>query len=318
MFTQRSLFSQNSEGFLDLNNCAICESSALKTSVTRNGYHHRKCLSCGFIFVANPPSENELISIYQVSRGYHIPPNDSDRLGTQILEKIAGASEAKVLDVGCGSGNFLAGLPTTMEKHGCDVSEALIDICKKRNIVAEVGRLQDLNFNSDYFDWVHLGDVIEHVTDPIGLFREVDRVVKPGGHVSIATPNMRSYWAKASISMAKVPGFECSVLTPPYHLSNFSEKAVRNLAGRFGYRRVAFWTYKASFDYEWRGALGFKTKRKLGLKKAVRLAAVWLTFFVVYYSISLLGKLMPRRAHLHSVSVLEKSVSSKKEGALRP
>lgn len=42
-----------------------------------------------------------------------------------------------------------------------------------------------------------MGDVIEHVPDPLGLMRVVARVLRPGGCVLISTPNIASMAGKA-------------------------------------------------------------------------------------------------------------------------
>ena len=48
----------------------------------------------------------------------------------------------------------------------------------------------------EYFDYVTLDQVAEHVTDPLALMRGVARVLKPGGKVVITTPNARSLGAR--------------------------------------------------------------------------------------------------------------------------
>ena len=72
------------------------------------------------------------------------------------------------LDIGCGDGYFL----------------------KRSQCEERFG----LEFPDNYFDYVTLLAVIEHVHDPAGLIKEIARVVKPGGHLIMTTPKRASEW----------------------------------------------------------------------------------------------------------------------------
>ncbi len=55
------------------------------------------------------------------------------------------------------------------------------------------GDLSHLPFPSNYFDMVISRSVVEHLEDPVQVFREFARVLRPSGKVIIVTPNKYDY-----------------------------------------------------------------------------------------------------------------------------
>ncbi|MGI9014159.1 MAG: class I SAM-dependent methyltransferase [Phycisphaerales bacterium] len=105
-----------------------------------------------------------------------------------------GASRS-YLDIGCGDGLFSALLSRNgMEVTGIDIEEDAIAQAQEAT-ASEKGSLQfvhaqpgRLPFEDASFGAVGMLDVIEHLSNPVGLLREIERVLQPGGLVCIATP----------------------------------------------------------------------------------------------------------------------------------
>ena len=104
---------------------------------------------------------------------------------------------ARLVDVGCGTGN---GLLIFHERFGVsgvgvDVSDGMLDIARAkmdgRNLPIEVHQIdgESLPFEESMFDAGISFEVLEHTPDPAQLLRELARVVKPGGTVVVSTPN---------------------------------------------------------------------------------------------------------------------------------
>lgn len=102
-----------------------------------------------------------------------------------------------VLDFGCGSGYGSASISDSC-KHiiGIDISEDAIDYAKSnyRNERLTFQLVEDINekklpFPDNSFDTVLSFQVVEHVENTDAYFSEIHRVLRPSGHLLIATPN---------------------------------------------------------------------------------------------------------------------------------
>jgi len=107
---------------------------------------------------------------------------------------VAGPIGGLVLDVGCGVGSLLAESRSRAPEavlHGCDLSFGLCQRTAQRNpgipVVQADG--EALPFRDGTFHWVFLTEVLEHLLDPAQAFREVQRVLRPGGSLLVSVPN---------------------------------------------------------------------------------------------------------------------------------
>lgn len=99
-----------------------------------------------------------------------------------------------LLDVGCENGIIEYFLRNKVRNiYGIDNSKKALKIAKKRGLKTKHVDFdkERFPFSSNFFDVVTCLDVIEHVKDPKRLLKEIYRVVKKGGKVIIATPNIR-------------------------------------------------------------------------------------------------------------------------------
>lgn len=118
-----------------------------------------------------------------------------------------------ILDLGCGTGLYALTFLKMGASYvaGQDISEKAIqeatNICKKNkfeNFEFKIGSGEHLLFEDHSFDYVFSGDVFEHITlDQKRCFiNEIYRVLKPGGIVTIKTPNLN--YLRISIFFKKV------------------------------------------------------------------------------------------------------------------
>lgn len=94
------------------------------------------------------------------------------------------------LDGGCGGGRFLVALSKlgAKEVRGIDISQEAVDLAnqriKERGIVqarAQKASVLEIPFADNYFDYVVSSGVVHHTPDPHKAFKELVRVLKPGG-----------------------------------------------------------------------------------------------------------------------------------------
>ncbi len=109
----------------------------------------------------------------------------------QLLQAIRQHDAADILDVGCGSGNYLAVLVdlTRARVVGIDPSAAMLDELAQRLPAAEtrVAPAEAIPYPDASFDLLYSVDVIHHVRDRDAWFREARRVLRPGGLVVMVT-----------------------------------------------------------------------------------------------------------------------------------
>jgi 2-polyprenyl-3-methyl-5-hydroxy-6-metoxy-1,4-benzoquinol methylase len=126
-----------------------------------------------------------------------VPVLSFPETGPVVAEMLAGAP-GPFLDAGCGPnpslslrvaasapGPFVAmdiGLGTVRLARAVGVSQG-------RDLLAIVGDLEHLPFRADAFASGVCDDTIEHVPDDRAAMAELERVLRPGGRLVIATPN---------------------------------------------------------------------------------------------------------------------------------
>jgi 2-polyprenyl-3-methyl-5-hydroxy-6-metoxy-1,4-benzoquinol methylase len=157
----------------------------------------------------------------------NLPPfSESALMGTMML---GGCTPGRLLDVGCGNGDFLA----TMQQAGWEVAgiepdPRAAEVSSKRlGIIVPTVSLRATCLPPASYDAITLQHVIEHVYDPIEVMQECRRILKPTGHIVIVTPNIRSLGHSRFADNWR--GLE-----PPRHLHLFSADALRECAQRAG------------------------------------------------------------------------------------
>jgi len=96
----------------------------------------------------------------------------------QRMLRAAIPNQGQGLEVGVGSGRFAAPSGT---RYGIDPSRELIRIAKRRGIEVVRGEGEHLPYRTSSFDYVLMMTVICFLDDVTAVFREVNRVLQPGG-----------------------------------------------------------------------------------------------------------------------------------------
>ncbi len=126
----------------------------------------------------------------------------SGRRSERLLSLVGGPA-LRVLDVACGPGH-LGALIRAAGNHvtGVEISDAAAQ--EARRVLDDVlvfdieGRWPD-HLASASFDVVVLGEVLEHVFDPVSVLKEVRRALVPGGRIVITTPNFLVWIARLQV-----------------------------------------------------------------------------------------------------------------------
>lgn len=121
------------------------------------------------------------------------------------LMPVTGFNGKTVLDYGCGPGHDLVGFGVgspTAGLIGIDVSSASLDQARERlalhgfapQLLHIDERTDRLPVKTASVDYVHCSGVLHHVPNPVGVLRELARVLKPGGRLRLMIYNYESVW----------------------------------------------------------------------------------------------------------------------------
>jgi 2-polyprenyl-3-methyl-5-hydroxy-6-metoxy-1,4-benzoquinol methylase len=201
-----------------------------------NSYPIIKCKKCGLVYIDYKFTEEELESFYTLENYPYLEGDirameqrsflQAER-DLNVIRKYV--KKGKLLDVGCAMGFFLKiAKEHRFEPFGVDISSDLSKLARERyglNVIT--GTLENTNFKNDFFDVITLFSVLEHVPDPLGTLKKINRCIKKEGVLLIKVPNynrvfFRLNWKKDTI-WNKV------------HLFYFTPKTVTELLKRAGF-----------------------------------------------------------------------------------
>ncbi len=99
----------------------------------------------------------------------------------------------KLLDVGCGRGDFTRGFKDAgLEVFGLDREKGSSEILKGIEVKTADIKNDPFPFDNETFDFVFSKSVIEHLLEPDNFIKECRRVLKPGGRIIVMAPDWQS------------------------------------------------------------------------------------------------------------------------------
>lgn len=144
-----------------------------------------------------PVNYNEISKIYDDVREGDII------LINHFLQEISHADKLKVLDIGCGTGNYTDLFQRVTQSkgyrvYGIEPSEGMIDKARKKNnhIVFQQATAENIPAEDGFFDFIFMTDVIHHIPDICKMFSEIHRILKQQGKACIVTQSHRQIEAR--------------------------------------------------------------------------------------------------------------------------
>ena len=231
-----------------LTECPVCNSknnipfiNCKDFTVSQKVFVIVECKDCGFKFTNPRPSENEIGSYYQ-SEDYISHSNTKKGVINLLYQTVRKYtlkqkinlinslvnSKGNLLDVGCGTGEFLQACQENgWETLGIEPGESArsYGINTYYLNIKEEPVLEKLGANS--FEIITLWHVLEHVPKLNERITELKKLIKPNGSIIIAVPNCtsldaemyREYWAAYDV---------------PRHLYHFTPITIEKLFAKHG------------------------------------------------------------------------------------
>ncbi|OED41036.1 hypothetical protein AB833_10580 [Chromatiales bacterium (ex Bugula neritina AB1)] len=202
----------NTETTEDLENCGFCNSCIsvhLYPTTAANGdcYSFRQCRNCDGVFLSPKPNPEQLSNAYsshyygESTKKFIGPVEwviDRFRSGRARLVSAKLGTNARVLDLGCGNGGFLANLSKLgIDAHGIELPGGSAErAVALSNITVHVGTLKNSNYVNQKFDAITLWHVFEHLETPRDTLDLIVKMLKPGGRLYLSLPNPDSFQAR--------------------------------------------------------------------------------------------------------------------------
>lgn len=142
-----------------------------------------------------------------------------------------------LVDIGCGRGDFLVAMKrlgwTVLGIESDPISSAL---AQRRGLTVQRVPFEQADLASETVDHIAMNHVIEHFYDPIAVVQKCYRVLKPGGTMTLYTPNAQSLGRHRF-------GRHWLALDPPRHLYVWSRATIRALLERVGFTDITTKTF---------------------------------------------------------------------------
>jgi ubiquinone/menaquinone biosynthesis C-methylase UbiE len=120
------------------------------------------------------------------------------QLAEEILRgELRNKPDARLLDVGCGTGSNLRAFASLARVVGVDSSAEALKFCRMRGVSSVArGEIERLPFADASIDVITAMDVLEHTDDDLVALRELRRVCRPDGLLLVTVPAYGFLWSE--------------------------------------------------------------------------------------------------------------------------
>jgi SAM-dependent methyltransferase len=209
------------------------------SGIVETGYALWRCAETGLEFCDPPLPGNTPFYEWVSSFSSYYPGFrwEYGEVARVLKSEGVSAQDFRVLDVGCGKGDFLRALDflPARRKFALDLNEPAIRACREQGFNACCGTVETA-INAGFlkpgeFPVVTSFHCLEHVSQPVEFVRELLRATAPGGRLFLSTPyspmSFESEWFDV-------------MNHPPHHMARWNLAAYRKLAEILGVKMRHF------------------------------------------------------------------------------
>ncbi len=223
--------------------CPICDCGAAGPVLEKQGkYGLHCCPECGLQFW-NPrvlPTSEWYELMYSGRDAKLLPLEPGHKY---FLSDPKAPQSGDLLDVGCGTGNFLvASREKGFRVSGTELDRSAANFAREKLSLENIFPFGMIDFAAqcpaEKYDVVTFFEVLEHQADPAAFLRAIVACLRPGGYIALSVPN-RDRW------LTGPDVFDY----PPNHFLRWNEAALRNVLPRFGFEVLSVRQQPVDFMY---------------------------------------------------------------------
>lgn len=167
--------------------------------------------------------------------------------------------------MGCATGFFINGIKkhSNWEVYGTDFGESAVRFAREQLGLSVVqGDLADARFPDEFFDYVHVNNVLEHVLNPISLLEECRRIIKPDGIFFLSVPNgfndsldLIDFWKQEKMPARSKSGhiffFPARTLLMLFRQTGFEVVTQKTYSLKRGFRSIGYLPRKPNWKKDY-------------------------------------------------------------------
>jgi SAM-dependent methyltransferase len=205
-----------------------------------------------------------------------------------LARKESTKSRLRVLDIGCGKGQFLFDLTEALKqtRQAAFARVAVVDLIRAEgNLLGQISPAPEffqqsvdgetLPFTDGSFDFVSCNHVLEHIFETEKFLKEIRRVLQPDGLAVVSVPNCAAWMNRIaflfggqplgsevgtqSVTYGFWPGFlqdRLKQFSPSGHIRDFTPRSLKDLTAACGFTPGGWWAQNGGLIATWQRNLG--------------------------------------------------------------
>lgn len=163
-----------------------------------------QCTQCSFVYQSPRVADNEIDRLYPATyEPFQTAVSDDGYIGRELRQTAAfvdrhGSGSRRLLDVGCGAGDFLLvmrRLYSAWQTLGVEPNAVAVTRAVARGLDVRQGTLDDVPASGTY-DMITLWNVLEHLPEPLLFLKAIRERLVPNGTLCLAVPVHDSWEAQ--------------------------------------------------------------------------------------------------------------------------